>query len=231
MEMTITSLTTGTTRGLGREIFQALNTLGPAYWINRRQPELPGTGGWLCDLGDLGQVQDTCDAILRSNIQFNCLVLNAVHRLFAPIEQMPPAEFERALRVNVLANFTLLRAMLSRLSAAKGIVFICSSQAATHPCEMGSAYGSSKAAMDHLAEVFMYETRHRGIRTCILEMGAIRNREKGNDGWKMSCGSIARVVASMATTSEPGTLVSRMELRPAAIPLGDEAGPERLHRL
>ena len=228
----IISLTTGTTRGLGRALFNVLNSLGSAYWINRTCPDhLRGSGGWICDLSDSKALRETCDAISQSKIPFNLVVLNAAHRVFASFEQLSQADFARSLQVNTVANFALLRSLAAQLVATKGLVIVCGSQAATHPFETGSAYCASKAALHQLAQVFMYEYRHKGVKTCILEMGAIRNRPKPNDDWKIAPEDVAKIVAMITSADDSDTMISRIEIVPSRIPLGDEAGPERLHRL
>lgn len=226
----LVSLTTGTTRGIGHSIFSRLTDHGDAYWINRSPPTNGGAGGWICDLSDINALNLTCSNILNSGIQFNCLVMNATYRVFKPIDSLSTDEFAHSMAVNVIANFVILKRLAPLLEKTRGSVVVCGSQAASYPAEECAAYCASKAALDMLARVFMYEYRHRGIRLSILEMGAVRNRQKPNDSWKIAPSEIADIALSAILTTQKA-LIARIEVMPREIPRGDEVGPERLHRI
>jgi NADP-dependent 3-hydroxy acid dehydrogenase YdfG len=112
----------------------------------------------------------------------------------------------------------------------KALVVVIGSQAANVAFEGGAAYAPTKAALDVLANVFMMETRHAGVRTCVLELGAVRNRPKPDDAWKLDPRDVASIVTKLVKSPE-SAMQTRLVVRPPGIPLGEEAGPERLHRL
>ena len=120
--------------------------------------------------------------------------------------------------------FSLARLAIPHLRRGAGHLIIVSSQAGTHFFEGGAAYCATKAALRALAEVILLETRGSGMRTTLVSAGAISNRPKPDDGWKIIPGDAAEAIVGLVG-GPSSAFVGEIELRPSRQP--DSAG----HRL
>jgi NAD(P)-dependent dehydrogenase (short-subunit alcohol dehydrogenase family) len=80
--------------------------------------------------------------------------------------------FEQVLQTNLLGPFRLTKALLpSMLLKRQGLVVNISSDAAINPYPKWGAYGTSKAAVDHLSRIFNEELKDQGIRFLSIDPG------------------------------------------------------------
>jgi NAD(P)-dependent dehydrogenase (short-subunit alcohol dehydrogenase family) len=95
----------------------------------------------------------------------------------SPLAHASPAEFDDIFRVNVTANYRLLRALdpLLRKSDA-GRVIMVTSGAAAAPIAYWGPYASSKAALEHLTLTYAAENHQTPIRANLIDPGAVRTR-------------------------------------------------------
>ena len=101
------------------------------------------------------------------------LLVNNASTLGAPplrrLVDVPVVEMERVHTVNALAPLALLQLVIGPLERASGRVINLSSDAAVGAYETWGAYGSSKAALDHLSAVLAVE--HPALRVYAMDPG------------------------------------------------------------
>lgn len=106
------------------------------------------------------------------------LILDAAQGVFAPLVKTSTADWHRNFDANVHGAFYLVRALAPHIRAGGTIVFL-SSGAGHDPMEGLSAYGASKAAVNHLATVLAQELGPQGIRVNVVSPG--HTDKSGND--------------------------------------------------
>jgi len=120
-----------------------------------------------------------------------------------------------------------LKSLLPIFKISKTYITVIGSHAATHYFDGGVAYCSTKAALKAMVEVFIQETRDYGVRTTLINAGAINNRPKGNDDKKLQPESIGKCIFSIVN-SNSDVLLGELEIRPS-IPLkSNESGISKL---
>jgi NAD(P)-dependent dehydrogenase (short-subunit alcohol dehydrogenase family) len=95
----------------------------------------------------------------------------------SPTAHLEPGAFERALAVNLTANFRLIRSLepLLRKSEAGRAIFLTTGLA-REPRAFFSAYGASKAGLDNLVTAWADEMAHTNVRAVLLSPGPMRTR-------------------------------------------------------
>jgi NAD(P)-dependent dehydrogenase (short-subunit alcohol dehydrogenase family) len=95
----------------------------------------------------------------------------------SPLDHVLPREWDEIMRVNVTANWRLIRAMdaLLRRSAAGRTVFLTSG-AAHNPRAYRGLYAVSKAALEGLARTYAAETVATPVRVNLFNPGPTRTR-------------------------------------------------------
>jgi NAD(P)-dependent dehydrogenase (short-subunit alcohol dehydrogenase family) len=94
-----------------------------------------------------------------------------------PLLDTPPADFARALDVNLLGPLRLSQAVVgSMVLRGEGLVLHVTSDASTEAYPGWGAYGVSKAALDHLARVWAAELADTGVRFLSVDPGEMRTR-------------------------------------------------------
>ncbi len=162
------ALVTGASVGLGRALTAALAERGRRVVVDARDADRLTAAVAALPRPDLvtavpGDVTDpTHRAALARAVggRLDLLVLNASTLGPSPLPRLadlPPAEFERILGTNVVAQLALTQLLLPALRAARGTVVTISSDAAVEAYEGWGGYGASKAALDHLTAVLAVE--------------------------------------------------------------------------
>ena len=115
------ALITGASRGIGRAIAESLALAGAdVVLVARGIAGLTAVSKTIgeraevraCDVTDHGAVAALADALMTAGRTPDILVNNAGLFPLAPLDEMDPVEFEATMRVNVLAPFFVLRALL-----------------------------------------------------------------------------------------------------------------------
>ncbi len=126
------ALVTGSIGGIGLATARALAAQGCAVMLNgfaepaaieARREEIAGAHGVAvgyhgADLTDPAQIADLVAATVAGHGGLDILVNNAVVRAFAPVEAFDPADWDRALAVNLSAPFHLIRLALPHMRRA-----------------------------------------------------------------------------------------------------------------
>ena len=180
-------LITGGTRGIGRAIAltlaQAGAQIGAIYRSNveaatrtatdlQTAPSLQGEHFALqADIADEAQATSAVqEALARFGGALDVLVLDAAAGAGGPLVGMSTSDWKRPFEVNVHGAFYVLRAAAPALQRGGSVVFL-SSGAGHDPMEGLSAYGSSKAAVNHLSTVLAQELGPQGVRVNTVSPG------------------------------------------------------------
>jgi len=176
------ALVTGAASGIGRAAVEALLARGAAVVGLDVAPRITGLLARRDFLGlpcDVTVEEDVAEALGKAVAAFgglDLLVLNA--GIFPPsrkIADLPLAEWDRVMRVNLDANVLLMRLChpLLKLAPAGGRVVVIGSKNVPAPGPGAAAYSASKAALHQLARVAALEWGSDGIRVNVLHPNAV----------------------------------------------------------
>jgi NAD(P)-dependent dehydrogenase (short-subunit alcohol dehydrogenase family) len=175
-----TALVTGASRGLGLALTTALSRRGWQLVVDGRDPArltaavaaLPRPDRVTAVAGDVADPAHRAALAAAVPDRLDLLVANASDLGPSPLPslaQLPPAVFERVLRVNTVAPLALFQLVLPALRRAGGRVLQISSDAAVEAYAGWGGYGASKAALDQLSAVLAVE--HPELRVYAVDPG------------------------------------------------------------
>ena len=142
-------LITGTTRGIGKSIFEQLSYGNDVYTINKSAAE--SEKNYLCDLSDLKALADILPML--QSIQPDILINNAGGAEPRDFEQISASEAESCMRLNFLAPAMIMQALLPEMKNKRfGRIVNISSVTSKTPAQYLPFYGAAKAALDNLAK-------------------------------------------------------------------------------
>lgn len=137
-------LITGTTQGIGREIYDRFKDRYDITTINRRP--FPGNN-ILCDLSDLAQVQQLCHIL--SDTAFDILINNAGGAEPIRFVDISAGTLVRCTNLNYHAPILLMQTVLEGMRKRNyGRVINISSIASKSPRTLIPHYGAAKAALE-----------------------------------------------------------------------------------
>ena len=214
---------TGATRGIGRAIAVALAREGAhVVAVGRTQGALEelddqiraetGARATLVplDLTDGDGVDRLGGAIYERWGKLDIMVCAAgVLGLLTPVAHLDPEVWDRAISVNLTANYRLIRSMdpLLRQAEAGRVVFLTSG-AAARPRAFWGVYAASKAGLEALAACYADEVEHTPVRVAVVNPGPMRTRMR----------------AQAFPGEDPATLPDPSEIAPLVVEL---ARPDR----
>ncbi len=183
-----TAIVTGGTHGLGHALVMGLARHGTrVYTLARGRPALArlARAAAAHDLPIVPVLGDVADGaaigrLARRLAADRCRVHLVIHNAGrlgprAPLADWPRREFERVMAVNVVAAQELTRRLVPRLGRQAVLAFV-SSGVTDAPRTGWGAYEVSKVAVERLAAIYALELAPRGVRTVILQPGAMRTR-------------------------------------------------------
>jgi NAD(P)-dependent dehydrogenase (short-subunit alcohol dehydrogenase family) len=232
-------LITGAATGIGNLTATALAAAGHTVYASMRDPQghnadrarglLNNAKRDSVDLRviDLDvQSQDSCNAAVRTIIddagQLDVVINNAGHLYVGYTEAYTAEDIARLFDINAIGAHRVNRAALPHMRARRSgtLLYVGSTIPITTPPFLGP-YVASKAAMDALAIVTMYEVGQFGIETCIVMPGAFTQGTNHFPG-----ASHASDAAVTVAYSELDPLVARNEAATASLfPPGVEQNP------
>jgi NAD(P)-dependent dehydrogenase (short-subunit alcohol dehydrogenase family) len=186
------TLITGASRGLGRALALRLSAAGAKVTlVARHKPELDevvdeirrqgGTAfGIVADVGDKESVYPIVGQAAALAGPVDILINNASTLGPVPLRLIPDTdceEFERALQVNTIGPFRLIKAVVGSMVLRKtGVIVNISSDAAVEPYPAWGVYGASKAALDHLTRIAALELADTSVRFLSVDPGEMNTR-------------------------------------------------------
>lgn len=130
------------------------------------------------DLLDTAAIDGLAAPLLERWGKLDILIGNAgMLGKLMPIQQYAPALWEDVFKLNVHANWRLIRALdpLLRQSDAGRALFVTASAAKEHK-QFWSAYSASKAALEALVETYAAETAKTKLRINLIDPGPTRSK-------------------------------------------------------
>jgi len=182
------ALVTGASRGLGAVLSQFLARQGYSLIVNARErvalseavAEIAGAGAMVLAVpGDVadGSTQSALEEAAARLGRVDLLVNNASELGPSPLSglsELPVDDFERILRVNLLAPLALTQRLMPLLRAARGRVVNISSDAAVGGYPGWGGYGASKAALDLVSLTLAHELKDSGVSVVSVDPGDMR---------------------------------------------------------
>jgi NAD(P)-dependent dehydrogenase (short-subunit alcohol dehydrogenase family) len=182
------ALITGASRGIGAAVAKAFATEGAHVILLARtvggleevDDAIQSAGGTATllpmDLAKLDQIAAIGPSLAERFKRLDILVANAgILGTLSPVAMSDPKIWERVFKINVLANYHLIRTLdpLLRGSDAGRAIFVTSGVAHAHMPFWGS-YAASKAALEEIAATYAEETAHSPLKVNILNPGEVR---------------------------------------------------------
>ena len=230
-------IVTGSTRGIGRAIAEALLAEGARVVVTaRNEREVKetvaalapsGAGrealGRSCDVGNPEDVGQLMEFVSREWGGLDILVNNAGIGIFKPVAELTMDEWRATIGANLDALFyTCHQAIPLMRQAGGGFIINIGSLAGKNAFAGGAAYNASKFGLIGFSEALMQEVRHEDILVAYIMPGSVDTsfgQGMGNPGgsWKLAPSDVAEVVLQ-TLKRHPRCLTSRIEMRPSKPP-------------
>lgn len=174
-------LVTGASAGIGLALSQLLARSGrKVYAAARRKPESgPGIVPVALDVNDASAARELVKQIESEEGSLDILVNNAGYGLYGAFEELSDDQFRHQMETNFFAAANLMRAALPGMRKRKeGVIANVTSILGRMTIPTGSAYTSSKYALEALSEAVRAEAAPFGVHVCAVEPGLIRTSFK-----------------------------------------------------
>ncbi len=179
---------TGSTKGIGRAIAEAMAAHGAKVVISSRKSDkcdevaaaVAEAGGEAlavpCNLSDTGQLQVLVDRTIAHWGRIDILVCNAaVNPYFGPLTEVPDDAYDKTMSTNVKSNLRLCGMVIPQMAErGEGAVIIVSSIGGLKGHDKLGLYGLSKAADFQLARNLAVEWGRQGVRVNCIAPGLVR---------------------------------------------------------
>jgi NAD(P)-dependent dehydrogenase (short-subunit alcohol dehydrogenase family) len=180
------ALITGASRGLGRALAEQLGKRGVrVVMVARERSALDAARDTLRDMGisahsisaDVGTADPhTIVATAQALVGPIDILINNASSLgptpLRPLLDTDAEDLRAVLAVNLLGPFMLTKALVGAMALrGHGVVVNVSSDAAVEAYPAWGAYGSSKAALDHLTRIWAAELDASGVRVFGVDPG------------------------------------------------------------
>jgi NAD(P)-dependent dehydrogenase (short-subunit alcohol dehydrogenase family) len=226
------AIVTGGSRGLGREMAEALAEAGAsvtivarrAEWLGPTQQDFARRGFRIqalpCDISDPQQTESVVKATLDLFGRMDILINNAGISWGAPYEEMPVERWRQVLEVNVVGTSLMTQAALPVMKAKQygkiiNIVSIAGLMGIPKKILEASAYTASKGALIALTRELAVNYAAQGIRVNAIAPGFFPTR--------MSQGVIARAENEIKDLTPLGRFGAEGDLKGIALFLASPA--------
>jgi NAD(P)-dependent dehydrogenase (short-subunit alcohol dehydrogenase family) len=180
-------LITGGSRGLGRALALNLSSRGAKVVLvarggsslDRAVSDIRATGGnafgIAADIGEKESIYPIVGQAAALAGPVDIMINNASTLGPVPLRLIVDTDcedFERALQVNTVGPFRLIKAVVGSMVLRRtGVVVNISSDAAVEPYPLWGVYSASKAALDHLTRIAALELAGTGVRFFSVDPG------------------------------------------------------------
>ncbi len=227
-----TCLITGSSRGIGYSIAQALSQSGADVVVNSRSgSDLQGIASHLDQLGQ-GRVVGVeanisnpmeCENLISRVVEefgkLDILINNAGIGIFKSIEEMSIEDWRSQIDTNLLGTFVCSKLAIPYLLRTEGWIVNVGSLACRNAFAGGTGYNASKFGLLGMTEAMMLDLRSKGIRVSIIMPGSVDTSFADGDskGWALTSEDVAS--ATLHLLSYPKNAhTSRIEMRPSQPP-------------
>ena len=172
MSKSLRVLITGAARGIGMATAQVLANRGHSVVATDISP-LSGTEGIQAHVLDVTS-DDSVARCLEEVGPLDAIVNNAGIYCAGPVEGYPLDRFRQMFETNTLGALRVIQAVLPAWrKRGSGVIVNVSSVNGRVSSPLRAAYSASKFALEALTESLHLEVRHFGIRSVLIEPGAI----------------------------------------------------------
>jgi NAD(P)-dependent dehydrogenase (short-subunit alcohol dehydrogenase family) len=180
--MSKVAVVTGAARGIGLAVAQAFLAQGykvalldiDAATLKQTEKALGDVLALECDVADPQQVKTSIDRVTARFGRIDALVNNAGIAVFKPLLETTFEEWQRVLAVNLNGPFLCTQACAPvMLKTGRGAVVNITSISGLRASTLRVAYGTSKAALDHLTRQQAAELGNAGIRVNAVAPGPV----------------------------------------------------------
>jgi NAD(P)-dependent dehydrogenase (short-subunit alcohol dehydrogenase family) len=214
-------LVTGSSRGLGRSISEAVLAAGHQLVATARRPEqlddlVAQYGDQVravkLDVTDYGAAQDAVQIAVEAFGRLDVVVNNAGYANFVSVEDIPIDDFREQIETNLLGVVNVTKAALPVLREQGAGYFIQVSSVGGRSVAPGlSAYQAAKWAVGGFSGVLAREVNPLGIKVTVLEPGGMSTDWAGSsmkvypisEPYEQSLGALRDAMDSGLTASDP----------------------------
>lgn len=169
-----TTLVTGVSSGIGREIAQLLAQRGARVFGTVRDPKsakpIPGVEMVRMDVTDDTSVSEAVQGIVRKAGPVQLLVNNAGYALTGALEETSIEEVRQQFETNFFGVLRVTNAVLPKMrQAGHGRIVNISSVVGFIPAPFMGIYAASKHAVEGYTETLDHEVRHFGVRAVLVQ--------------------------------------------------------------
>jgi len=180
-----TALITGASRGIGASAARAFAQAGYHLLLVARSKadldalaaDLRGLGVRVetaaLDLADASAIAPALQELLSRGLSPTVVINNAGAAYTGNLAEMPLAQWQWLLQLNLTSVFQVCQAVLPALRREGGQIINVSSHAARNAFPEWGAYCTSKAALASFSRCLAEEERQHGIRVSTLTLGAV----------------------------------------------------------
>jgi len=232
------AIVTGSTKGIGRAIAQALVAHGAQVTITARTQldveqtaadlghdsagRRPPTLGVTADVGHYEDCRHLIAETVRTFGRLDILVNNAAIGGFKRVAELTPEHWRKVIDTNLSSLFYCSHEAIPHLKrAGGGWIFNIGSLAGKNAFPGGAAYNATKFALIGFTEALMQEVRYDNIRVSYIMPGSVATdfdgMNQGSADWMIQPQDIAQIITDLLGYPER-TLPSRVEVRPAKPP-------------
>ena len=184
----------GASRGIGEAIAKLLAQQGAHVIVSSRKIDgcqavadaITAEGGKAtaiaCHLGEMEQIQNVFAQIREQFGRLDILVNNAAVLALGSVEELPLADFERTLAINVRSVFVATQAAVKHMGDGGRVISIGSTNAERMPFAGGATYAMSKSALVGLTKGLARDLGPRGITVNNVQPGPVDTDMNPDDG-------------------------------------------------
>lgn len=184
--------------------------------------QVPGSVALACDVTDESAVRQTFQRIRDRLGEVAVLIYNAGAGTFGSVEDVDPADFETAWRVNTLGCLLCCRQVIPAMKTRGGNIVIVGATASKRGGARFAAFASAKAAQYNLAQSMARHLGPDGVHVSYIVIDGVidipRTRERfpdREDSLFLKADDIAATIHHI-TEQPPSAWTFEVDLRPAA---------------
>src|SRR5215212_11088171 len=180
-----TTLVTGVTSGIGREIAQLLAERGARVFGTVRDPQsanpIRGVEIVRMEVTDDSSVREAVQGIIQKAGPLQCLVNNAGYAAFGALEEASMEEARQQFETNFFGVLRVTNAILPGMrQAGDGRIVNISSVVGFLPAPYMGIYAASKHALEGYTETLDHEVRRFGVRALLVQPAYTKSKISGN---------------------------------------------------
>ncbi len=141
--------------------------------LKRLEKELSGCRGYVCDVSNLEQLRDTCDAVRKDMGSPSVAMHNAAQGAFKTILEADPVRFEELFRINTTALMVLTQCVApDMIKNGKGAIMVTGNTSAWRGKPRFCMFAPTKAAQRILAEAIARDLGPQGVHVAYITIDA-----------------------------------------------------------